>query len=61
MAQILQGFSYEVCSATSPNFIAFGLFILVFGISAFMHHQLVASSGEHMRFVCYFVVDTLRE
>ena len=30
VAQILQGLSYKVFSKTSPNFIAFGLFILAF-------------------------------
>ena len=31
VGQILQDFSYNVCSTMSPNFTAFGLFILVFG------------------------------
>ena len=34
VAQILQGLSYKVCSTMSPNFIAFGLFILVIEISS---------------------------
>ena len=41
-AQSLQGLTYKVCSTTSPEFVVFGSFILVFGISAIMHQRLVA-------------------
>ena len=33
MAEILYGLSYKICSAILPKCFAFGLFILVFGIS----------------------------
>ena len=42
MAQILHGFSCKVCSIILPEILAFGLFILVFEISAIIHLQLVA-------------------
>ena len=51
MAQILQGLSYKVYFTTSSKFFQFGIFILVFGISAIKHQQLVAMLQEHMRFV----------
>ena len=41
VAQILQGLSYKVFSKTSPNFIAFGLFILLFGIPLLGHMGFV--------------------
>ena len=42
MVKILQGLGYKlVCSTTLPRFFAFGLFILVFKISAIIHQQLV--------------------
>ena len=52
MAQILQDLSYKVCSTMLPNFTSFGLFILVFGISAIIHQQLVAILRGLMRFLC---------
>ena len=48
VAQILQVFSYKLCSTTSPNITAF---IPVFEISAIVHQQLVAMLRGHMRFV----------
>ena len=41
VGQFLQGFHYKVYSAILPKFFAFGLFILVFGISAIIHQQPV--------------------
>ena len=35
MAQILQGLSYKACSAMSPKFFAFGLFVIVLEISCY--------------------------
>ena len=51
VAQILQGLSYKVRFTTSPSFFAFGLFILVFEISAIIHQQLVAMLRRHLRFI----------
>ena len=50
-AQILHDLCYNVCSTTLPIFFAFGLFTVVFGISAIIHQQLVATPREHLRFV----------
>ena len=54
------GFSYNVCSAMSPNFTIFGLFILVFEISAIIQKQLVAMLQGHMRFVCRNCIEIVK-
>ena len=49
MAEILEGFSYKVCSIF-PEFVAFGLFVLVVGIYAIVHQELIAMLQGHLRF-----------
>ena len=52
VAQILQGLSYIVCSTTSPNFTAFGSFILAFRIfgSSPSFFSLLSSSKPYLPF-----------
>ena len=42
VTQIFQDLGYKVCSTAVPKFVPFGLFILVTGKTAIIHHQLVA-------------------
>ena len=51
VAQILQGLSYKTYFITSPNFFAFGLFIL-FLETAIIHQQLAAMLRGHARLFC---------
>ena len=51
VAQILQSLSYVVFSSLSLKFVAFGWVILVYGISAIMHHQPVAILRGHSGFL----------
>ena len=46
MGQISQGMFYHI-----TNFFAFGLSVLVFGISSIIHQQIVATLRGHLRFV----------
>ena len=51
VAQISQDLSSKVCSTMLSKFFAFGLSILVLGISAIMHQQLVATLRGHVRLI----------